>query len=87
MPLPDCTTINHTLISVSHFLYTALNFLTVDLIYPCSLAMFGILGMLLQASASGKGVVQQLGETLTWPESRAVMEGMGTLGDYFPPGI
>ena len=49
--------------------------------------MFGILGMLLQASASGKGVVQQLGETLTWPESRAVMEGMGTLGDYFPPGI
>ena len=52
-----------------------------------SLAMFGIIGMLLQASASGKGVVQQLGETLTWPESRAVMEGMGTLGDYFPPNI
>ena len=51
------------------------------------LAMFGIIGMLLQASASGKGVVQQLGETLTWPESRAVMEGMGTLGDYFPPNI
>lgn len=49
--------------------------------------MFGIIGMLLQASASGKGVVQQLSDTLTWPESRAVMEGMGTLNDYFPPGI
>ena len=61
--------------------------LTQSLLFLFRLAMFGILGMLLQASASGKGVVQQLGETLTWPESRAVMEGMGTLGDYFPPGI
>jgi hypothetical protein len=57
------------------------------------LAMFGILGMLLQASASGQGVVQQLSEGLVWPESRANLggfgglEGMGTLGDYFPPGI
>eukprot|EP00596_Hydrurales_sp_CCMP1899_P006240 CAMPEP_0119041996 /NCGR_PEP_ID=MMETSP1177-20130426/14276_1 /TAXON_ID=2985 /ORGANISM="Ochromonas sp, Strain CCMP1899" /LENGTH=220 /DNA_ID=CAMNT_0007008481 /DNA_START=123 /DNA_END=785 /DNA_ORIENTATION=+ len=51
------------------------------------LAMIGIMGFLLQASASGEGVVQQLGKNLVWPESRAVMEGMGTLGDYFPPGI
>ncbi|KAJ1438751.1 chlorophyll a/b-binding protein domain-containing protein [Ochromonadaceae sp. CCMP2298] len=51
------------------------------------LAMFGILGMLLQASASGQGIVQQLGGSFTWPDERAVMSGPGYLGDYFPPGL
>jgi len=51
------------------------------------LAMFGALGMLLQAANSGKGVVDQLGGAFSWPEERAVLNGMGTLGDYFPPGI
>lgn len=51
------------------------------------LAMFGILGMLLQTQASGMGPVQQLGGAFTWPEAREIMQGSGTLGDYFPPGI
>lgn len=51
------------------------------------LAMFGILGMLLQTQASGMGPVQQLGGAFTWPEAREIMRGSGTLGDYFPPGI
>jgi light-harvesting complex I chlorophyll a/b binding protein 1 len=51
------------------------------------LAMFGILGMLLQASASGQNVVQQLSVAFTWPDDIAVMEGPGYLGDYFPQGL
>jgi Chlorophyll A-B binding protein len=51
------------------------------------LAMFGALGMLLQNANSGKGVVEQLGEAFTWPDDRAILNGMGTLGDYFPPNI
>jgi len=51
------------------------------------LAMFGALGMLLQASASGKGVVQQLATSFSWPDERAVLNGPGYLGDYFPPGL
>jgi len=51
------------------------------------LAMFGSLGMLLQASASGKGVVQQLAEAFTLPDERAILNGPGYLGDYFPPGL
>lgn len=51
------------------------------------LAMFGILGMLLQTQASGMGPVQQLGGAFTWPEAREIMAGPGTLGDYFPPGL
>lgn len=51
------------------------------------LAMVGILGMLLQASASGVGVVQQLGKAFSWPEHLAVPTGPGVLGDYFPPGL
>jgi len=52
------------------------------------LAMFGALGMLLQASNSGKGVVQQLGEALSFPDVTAVVTGgPGELGDYFPIGL
>ena len=51
------------------------------------LAMFGALGMLLQAANSGLGVTQQVGDAFSWPTDRAVMQGMGVLGDYFPPGI
>lgn len=51
------------------------------------LAMFGILGMLLQASASGEGVVQQLSGAFSWPDEIAVLNGPGYLGDYFPQGL
>ena len=52
------------------------------------LAMFGALGMLVQARASGEGVVQQLSEALSFPEFRSVPAGgMGVLNDYFPPNI
>ena len=51
------------------------------------LAMFGALGMLLQAKFSGVGVVQQLSESLSWPDARAVLEGPGALNDYFPQGL
>lgn len=51
------------------------------------LAMFAILGELLQAKVSGVGTVQQLAGAFTWPEARAILNGPGYLGDYFPPGI
>lgn len=51
------------------------------------LAMFGALGMLLQASASGKGVVQQLSEAFTIPDERIFLTGPGTLNDFFPQGL
>lgn len=51
------------------------------------LAMIGSLGMLLQTSASGKSIPQQLAEAFTFPEERALLSGPGTLGDYFPPGL
>jgi hypothetical protein len=51
------------------------------------LAMFGALGMILQARTSGVGVVQQLADALSFPDARAVPSGMGVLGDYFPPNI
>jgi hypothetical protein len=51
------------------------------------LAMFGALGMLLQTQASGMGPVQQLSGAFSWPEAREIMQGSGTLGDFFPPGI
>eukprot|EP01038_Epipyxis_sp_PR26KG_P004919 gene4919-6882_t len=51
------------------------------------LAMFGILGMLLQNRASGEGVVQQLGDLFTFPDERAILNGPGVLGDYFPQGL
>ena len=51
------------------------------------LAMFGSLGMLLQAKASGVGVVQQLGDAFSFPDERAILNGPGVLGDYFPQGL
>lgn len=51
------------------------------------LAMFGALGMILQARTSGMGVVQQLAGALSFPDERAPLSGMGVLGDYFPPNI
>jgi hypothetical protein len=52
------------------------------------LAMFGALGMLLQAKISGLGVTEQLGGAFSFPEYVAVPAGgMGTLGDYFPPNL
>lgn len=51
------------------------------------LAMFAILGELLQAKVSGVNVVEQLSGAFSYPDERAVLNGMGTLGDYFPPGL
>ena len=51
------------------------------------LAMFGALGCLLQTQASGTGPVQQLAAAFSFPDERAILNGPGTLGDYFPPGI
>mmetsp|Transcript_2773 Transcript_2773/g.3835 ORF Transcript_2773/g.3835 Transcript_2773/m.3835 type:complete len:250 (+) Transcript_2773:114-863(+) len=51
------------------------------------LAMFGALGMLLQTQASGLGPVQQLAGAFSFPDERAILNGPGTLGDYFPPGL
>lgn len=55
------------------------------------LAMFGALGMLLQASASGMGVTQQLAGALSFPDYRfpGGGSGFGTFGngDFFPPNI
>ena len=51
------------------------------------LAMFGALGMLLQAQASGLGVTEQLAGAFGKPEERVLPTGFGTLGDYFPPNI
>jgi hypothetical protein len=56
-----------------HYLYIFIYIYILTLLYR--LAMIGIMGFLLQAAASGEGVVQQLGKNLVWPESRAVMEG------------
>jgi hypothetical protein len=51
------------------------------------LAMFGILGMLLQAKASGVGVVQQLASAFSEPGERVLLSGPGALNDFFPQGI
>lgn len=51
------------------------------------LAMFGALGMLLQARASGQGVVQQLADAFSFPDERAILVGPGALNDYFPQGL
>jgi hypothetical protein len=48
------------------------------------LAMFGIIGLLLQAKTSGVGIVQQLSGTFVWPSSREILSGNGVLGDFFP---
>lgn len=51
------------------------------------LAMFGALGMLLQASASGKGVIDQLSSAFTFPDAVDIVKGSSDLADYFPPGL
>lgn len=51
------------------------------------LAMFGALGMLLQAKASGMGVTEQLSGAFDFPAERTLLVGPGYLGDYFPPGL
>lgn len=51
------------------------------------LAMFASLGLLLQAKVSGLGISEQLGGAFSWPDERAILNGPGTLGDYFPPGL
>jgi hypothetical protein len=51
------------------------------------LAMFGALGMLLQARNSGEGVVQQLADAFSFPTEREILVGPGALGDYFPQGL
>lgn len=51
------------------------------------LAMFGALGMLLQAKSSGVGVVQQLADAFSFPGEREILNGPGALGDYFPQGL
>jgi len=45
------------------------------------LAMVGILGLLLQASVTGKGIVQQLGGSFDVPEA------VSKAGYYFPEGL
>lgn len=51
------------------------------------LAMIAIVAELLQAKISGLGIPEQLGTAFSYPDERAVLKGMGTLGDYFPPNI
>ena len=51
------------------------------------LAMFGALGMLLQAKASGLGVTEQLSGAFDFPTERVLLDGPGVLGDYFPQGL
>jgi len=51
------------------------------------LAMFGILGMILQLNISGKPFFQQIGDAFTMPAAREVLQGPGYLNDYFPPGL
>eukprot|EP01036_Dinobryon_divergens_P031742 gene31742-41202_t len=51
------------------------------------LAMFGALGMLLQTQASGMGPAQQLAGAFSFPDERAILNGPGALGDYFPQGL
>jgi len=51
------------------------------------LAMFGALGLLLQARNSGSGIIEQLGGAFTFPDERAILVGPGALNDYFPTGL
>jgi light-harvesting complex I chlorophyll a/b binding protein 1 len=53
----------------------------------CRLGMLGALGILLQAKYSGLGITEQLGRSLSWLPEREILQGPGTLGDYFPPNI
>jgi hypothetical protein len=51
------------------------------------LAMFGVVGVLLQARNSGVSVTEQLRSAFEWLPEREILQGPGTLGDYFPPNI
>lgn len=51
------------------------------------LAMFGAIGILLQAKFSGMGITEQLGGAFSWLPEREILVGPGTLGDFFPPNI
>lgn len=51
------------------------------------LAMIAAVGMLLQTAASGQAVASQLGAAFTFPEERALLNGPGALGDFFPQGL
>lgn len=51
------------------------------------LAMIAAIGQLLQVKNSGLGITEYLSKAFALPEERAVLSGMGTLGDYFPPNI
>ena len=55
------------------------------------LAMFGILGMILQLNIAGKPFFQQLGEAFTFPDANAqadiVYSPIGALNDFFPQGL
>ena len=44
-------------------------------------AMVAIIGLLLQASVTGKGIVQQLGGSFDVPEA------VSKAGNYFPDGV
>jgi len=50
-------------------------------------AMFGIIGLLLQAKVSGVDIVTQLSGGFVFPDERAPLIGPGTLNDYFPSGL
>lgn len=51
------------------------------------LAMFGAIGILLQASISGVGVDEQLSGAFTFPDATAVVKGTSELADFFPAGL
>jgi len=51
------------------------------------LAMIAAIGQLLQVKNSGLGITEYLARAFSIPEERAVLQGFGTLGDYFPPNI
>jgi len=55
------------------------------------LAMFGILGMILQLNVSGKPFFQQLGDAFSFPDAVAqadlVYTPVGALNDFFPQGL
>eukprot|EP01036_Dinobryon_divergens_P040349 gene40349-53330_t len=51
------------------------------------LAMIAAYAELLQVRNSGEGITEQLGGAFSYPGEREVLQGMGTLGDFFPPNI
>ena len=51
------------------------------------LAMFGIVGILIQAKKTGLGITEQLDQALAMPAAREFLAGPGNMNDYFPPNI